>query len=38
MTVQRLVSQADNAMYQAKAEGRNRYVAHDGNSSPPLPQ
>lgn len=29
MTVQRLVSQADNAMYQAKAAGRNRYVAHD---------
>ena len=36
MTVQRLVSQADNAMYQAKAEGRNRYVAHDGNLPTPL--
>lgn len=38
MTVHRLVSQADNAMYQAKAEGRNRYVAHDGDLPPTLLQ
>jgi diguanylate cyclase (GGDEF)-like protein len=38
MTVHRLVSQADNAMYQAKADGRNRYVAHDGDLPPPLLQ
>lgn len=38
MTVQRLVSQADNAMYQAKAAGRNRYVAHDDDLPPTLLQ
>lgn len=34
MTVKQLVSQADHAMYRAKAEGRNRYRIHDTSLTP----
>ena len=33
MTVKQLISQADNAMYRAKAEGRNRYVLQTSANS-----
>jgi PleD family two-component response regulator len=34
MTVKQLVSQADEAMYRAKAEGRNRYALQAAGQPP----
>lgn len=38
MTIKQLVSQADQAMYRAKAEGRNRYVLQMPDSPPEIPE